>query len=113
MKRLSHSTIITLLLAAGFMALLAGLLILPASATPAAAPHDAAPGQGYDLCWWSIDGGGGALDAGKYLLQGAIGQPDAAAPLISGRYRLTGGFWSVPMQPSHPLYLPLIGKNAH
>ena len=70
-------------------------------------------GAGYGLNWWSIDGGGGVLGTGKYLLQGAVGQPDAAAPLIHGRYRLAGGFWNSPLPSPHPIYLPLMGKNAH
>lgn len=48
---------------------------------------------GYDLSWWTVDGGGGALSGGGYLLEGAAGQPDAGDPLSGGGYTLTGGFW--------------------
>ena len=51
-------------------------------------------GGGYDLSWWTMDGGGGQVAAGGYVLAGSIGQPDASAPLTAGGYTLTGGFWA-------------------
>ena len=49
---------------------------------------------GYDLSWWTADGGGGASSAGgSYILSGTIGQPDAGPTLSGGSYRLDGGFW--------------------
>jgi len=51
-------------------------------------------GGGYDLSWWSIDGGGGELQGGSYVLMGSVGQPDAAGPLTGGRYTLYSGFWT-------------------
>ena len=40
-------------------------------------------GGGYDLSWWTMDGGGGALGGagslGAYTLAGTMAQPDAAA----------------------------------
>ncbi len=48
---------------------------------------------GYDLSWWTVDGGGGSLSSGGYTLSGTAGQPDAGVLEGSG-YTLTGGFWS-------------------
>jgi hypothetical protein len=47
---------------------------------------------GYDLTWWTADGGGGNSAGNGYSLNGTIGQPDAGT-LSSGNYRLEGGFW--------------------
>jgi len=49
---------------------------------------------GYDLIWWTVDGGGGRVSGGGYTLQGGAGQPDAGVPLTGGGYSLTGGFWT-------------------
>jgi len=64
---------------------------------------------GYDLSWWSIDGGGGHISAGGYALDSAVGQPDASAPLAAGGYELTGGFLSGGPE-AHKLFTPLIRK---
>ncbi len=50
-------------------------------------------GGGYDLTWWTVDGGGGAVSGGGYALMGTAGQPDSGNPLTGGGYTLTGGFW--------------------
>jgi hypothetical protein len=61
------------------------------------------------LGWFTVDGGGGAAtDAGRSLLTGSIGQPDAGL-LTSGGFSLGGGFWdSVVTAVEHDIYLPLI-----
>jgi len=65
-------------------------------------------GGGYDLTWWTADGGGGAASGGGYALNGTIGQPDAGA-LNGGGYTLAGGFWGGGAAASeHNLFLPLI-----
>jgi hypothetical protein len=57
------------------------------------------PGGGYDLSWFTIDGGGVMFSEsadGQYELSGTIGQPDAGWPLAGppgSGYELTGGFW--------------------
>ena len=52
-----------------------------------------AKNNGYDLSWWTVDGGGGLNGAGGvYELSGTAGQP-AAAALSSSPYTLNGGFW--------------------
>lgn len=49
-------------------------------------------GGGFDLTWWSIDGGGGEpATGGTYELIGVIGQPEAALA-TGGEYTLEGGF---------------------
>ena len=54
----------------------------------------AAAQEGYDLSWWTVDGGGYTFSSGgDYSLGGTIGQPDAG--LLTGPgYQLAGGFWT-------------------
>ncbi len=52
---------------------------------------------GYDISWWTIDGGGDSSSGGTYTLSGTIGQPDTGR-MTGGTYTLTGGFWSVDAQ---------------
>jgi hypothetical protein len=51
-------------------------------------------GVGFDLSWWTIDGGGGTASGGGFALAGTVGQPDAGA-MSGGAYTLGGGFWPV------------------
>jgi hypothetical protein len=54
-------------------------------------------GGGYDLSWWTIDGGGITFAAGgTFNLGGTAGQPDASSALTGGAFSLTGGFWFTP-----------------
>lgn len=66
----------------------------------------------YDLSWWTVDGGGGAVSGGAYALSGTIGQPDAGV-LSGGSYTLAGGFWggAAAVAVQYHLYLPLVLKN--
>lgn len=65
---------------------------------------------GYDLTWYSIDGGGAMNSTGgSYSLAGSIGQPDAGA-LSGGSYTLNGGFWGG-ASINYNVYLPLTLKN--
>jgi hypothetical protein len=49
--------------------------------------------NGFDLSWWTVDGGGGTFSTGgDYTLGGTIGQPDAGL-LTGGDYTMGGGFW--------------------
>jgi hypothetical protein len=51
-------------------------------------------GGGYDLSWWTIDGGGITFaTGGTFNLGGTVGQPDASNALTGGAFSLTGGFW--------------------
>jgi len=47
--------------------------------------------SGFDVSWWTVDGGGGTASGGSYTLTGTIGQPDAGV-LTGGDYTLGGGF---------------------
>jgi hypothetical protein len=71
----------------------------------------ASPQSGYDLSWYTIDGGGATFSiGGGYSLGGTIGQPDAGS--VSGAsYTIAGGFWGG-VAISYRLYLPLVLKNA-
>ncbi|MEA3375175.1 MAG: hypothetical protein U9R72_03115 [Chloroflexota bacterium] len=72
----------------GLLIAIALLLALLAASTARAALS-----TGYDLSWWTVDGGGRTFSTGEgYTLGGTIGQPDAGA-LTGGEYTLRGGFW--------------------
>ncbi len=50
-------------------------------------------GPGYDLNWFTMDGGGATyLTGGGYQLGATAGQPDAGF-MAGGAYTLGGGFW--------------------
>ncbi len=51
-----------------------------------------AAGGGFDLTWYTVDGGGGTSSGGDFVLRGTIGQPDAG-DLSGGDFVLRGGFW--------------------
>jgi hypothetical protein len=81
----------------GILLALAMVLLLASVALAAA---------GYDLAWWTVDGGGTArLESGSYSLSGTVGQPDAGE-LSADEYVLNGGFW-FSLQEQYT-YLPLI-----
>jgi hypothetical protein len=69
---------------------------------------------GYDLSWWTADGGGYTHSSGGgYELGGTVGQPDAGV-LQGGGYTLGGGFWhgGVIAGGTHRVYLPLALRQA-
>jgi hypothetical protein len=66
---------------------------------------------GYDLSWYTIDGGGATFSVGEaYSLGGTIGQPNAGS-LNGGSYTLNGGFWGGTSSANYNIYLPLVMKN--
>ena len=68
--------------------------------------------NGYELSWWTVDGGGGTFSAGgAYTLGGTFGQPDAGL-LTGGAYTLGGGFWGGGelTAPPSEIYLPYISR---
>lgn len=89
----------------GLRAVLLGAVILMALAASAAA----AP-AGYDLSWWTIDGGGSSSVGDGYALSATFGQPDAGLA-AGGRYVLAGGFWTAAPVPLRRSFLPLIMKT--
>jgi len=89
----------SLLLALGALLLLASVVGAQAGASP-----------GYDLSWWTVDGGGATFNAnGGYSLGGTIGQTDAGA-LAGGNYTLAGGFWGGAVT-RYDIFLPLVLRN--
>ena len=65
-------------------------------------------GSGYNLSWWTVDGGGGQnAGGGGYALSGTIGQPDSGKA-SGGNYELTDGFWSGAPPLGYKNYLPTI-----
>jgi hypothetical protein len=64
---------------------------------------------GFEIPWFTVDGGGGAASGGAYTLAGTIGQPDVGS-LSGGGYTLSGGFWLGVAAP-YPVYLPVVMKS--
>lgn len=113
MKQIQTSLVKVLSLRQAGRALLplAALLLLAASV----AAVYSQTGNGYDLSWRTVGGGGYTFsESGDYSLGGTIGQADAGV-LTSGDYTLVGGFWSsagVSTGPeTRPVYLPVVLKN--
>ena len=76
----------------------------------AAVPALAQSGEGYDLSWWTVDGGGTtAATGGGYTLGGTAGQADAAV-WSGGEYTLSGGFWGG-AGVTYRIYLPLVMRS--
>jgi hypothetical protein len=68
-------------------------------------------GPGYDLSWWTVDGGGVTPnDNSGYTLGGTSGQPDAAV-WSGGDYVLAGGFWGG-VAVEYRIYLPLVLRGT-
>jgi len=68
-------------------------------------------GGGYNLSWWTVDGGGGTSTSVSpgYSLSGTVGQPDAGQ-LSGGGYQVSGGFWSW-VKSVFEVDLPLVMRN--
>jgi len=67
--------------------------------------------RGFDLSWWTVDGGGGTSRGGGYTLKGTAGQADVGA-LTGGGYTLSGGFWGGKVTPDrHRLFVPVVLRN--
>ena len=68
-------------------------------------------GEGYNLTWSTVDGGGWTFSTGgDYSLGGTAGQPDAGPAMTGTGYILAGGFWSGAGQP-YRVYLPLVVRS--
>lgn len=67
-------------------------------------------GNGFDLSWSTIDGGGGTSTGDSFALAGTVGQSDASDAMTGGTYTLQGGFWAgVP--PKYDVYLPVTVRD--
>ena len=49
---------------------------------------------GFEIPWWTLDGGGGTVSGGAFQVSGTVGQPDAGARMTGGAFTVTGGFWA-------------------
>ncbi|HUV88117.1 MAG TPA: hypothetical protein VMY80_00565 [Anaerolineae bacterium] len=95
----------------GRLAALALFLVVSAAVVRAQAGGAVTlPGAGYDLSWFTIDGGGGTASSEGYTLTGTAGQPEPGAALQGGGYVLIGGFWPGAAAGCR-LYLPLVLKS--
>ncbi len=89
------------------ISLLLALATLWSTVTAVAEPRD-----GYDVTWWTVDGGGqSASIGGDYSLADTIGQPDAGPTLTGSSHTLTGGFWGIGAVASYRIYLPLVVRG--
>ena len=84
---------------------LAAIVTLSLSSAAGAAPG----GSGYEISWYTVDGGGGTSSGGAYTLDGTIGQPDAGSQ-SGGAYTVAGGFWAGIATALYNLFLPLVNK---
>jgi len=67
--------------------------------------------SGYEVDWWTVDGGGYTWSEGSgYSLGGTVGQPDAGV-LSGGGYTLAGGFWGGGAA-RYSIYLPLVLRQS-
>ena len=63
---------------------------------------------GYDLSWWTVDGGGGASSQEDYTLIGTAGQAEVGRAMQGGVYELAGGFWFAGGRADYDVYLPVV-----
>ena len=52
--------------------------------------------DGISVTWFTVDGGGGYIAGGGYVLKGTIGQHDAgpaSGPMAGNGIEIRGGFW--------------------
>lgn len=83
-------------------------LLLALTNSQNSGPASAQSGSGYELRWYSIDGGVATFTSGGMdVLSGTIGQADAGT-LSGGAYTLIGGFWVDFL--GNRLYLPSIRR---
>lgn len=74
--------------------------IITAATILAGAVSTTAQAGGLSLVRSTIDGGGGVMSAGQFVLHGTIGQHDAStSPPTGAGYGVTGGFWTPPALP--------------
>ncbi|OQA17675.1 MAG: hypothetical protein BWY63_02303 [Chloroflexi bacterium ADurb.Bin360] len=92
------------------LSMLIGFLALGNFQAQAGTPAQAS--AGYELGWWTVDGGGTQLAGGDFLLLGTVGQPEAGNALSGGGFELGSGFWSGgTLADQHTVFLPLVMRN--
>jgi hypothetical protein len=95
-------------------ALFAALVLALALGLLSAGGALAQTGNGYDLTWWTVDGGGGTANGGGYTLTSSVGQPEPGPALTGGGYTLYSGFWPAGSAASgggYRINLPLLMRN--
>ena len=74
----------------------------------------AAAQNGYNIPWWSVDGGAQTSSGDGFSLSGIIGQADAGPTMSDGEYTVSGGYWQASLQQETPsdltLDLPLVQR---
>lgn len=51
--------------------------------------------EGFEVHWFTVDGGGGSNSSGgEFSLSATIGQSDAASAMTGGQFLLRPGFWT-------------------
>ena len=66
---------------------------------------------GFEIPWYTFDGGGGQSQGARFTVSGTIGQPDAGYA-SDGAYAAHGGFWSwLGSLVLEELHLPMILKD--
>jgi hypothetical protein len=97
------------LIISGIFVSMAVLLIGTASTN--AQRINESPQGGYDLSWYTINGGGATFSTGgSYSLGGTIGQPEAVGQVGNSPYTLVDGFWGGVSIANYALYLPLVRR---
>ncbi len=71
----------------------------------------AASAQRFSIPDQTVDGGGQHSQGTRFAVEGTVGQPDAAPPLIGNRFTVTGGFWQ-PVSTRTPPGDPTIFSNG-
>jgi hypothetical protein len=61
--------------------------------------------NGYDLDWFTVNGGGSTASGGEYSVHATMGQADAGQ-LDGGSYVISSGFWQA--NTSSRMFLPLV-----
>jgi hypothetical protein len=66
---------------------------------------------GYDLFWFTVDGGGGTSSGGTFVLYGTAGQFDAGG-MSGGPYSLSGGYWASAAAIRYTILLPVVYRGS-
>ncbi len=89
-------------------ALLFALVVALITTAGISAQTAATTATGYELSWFTMDGGGGTSTGTGYILSGTIGQMDAGTQSATG-YSHAGGFWPA-IRTIFEQFLPLIRR---
>ncbi|NUQ37468.1 MAG: hypothetical protein HUU23_06640 [Caldilineales bacterium] len=92
---------------------LSRMLLTALAALLFAAAAWAQSGQGYNLTWWTVDGGGEVVSGKGYTLLGTAGQAEAGPALSGSGYTLSSGFWvGDAAAPAFHTYLPGVRRGS-